>query len=243
MRVSILQLDIAWQSPAENISRAEALLELHAQADLYVLPEMWTTGFAVRPQGVAEEENQSEGLLWMRRIARERGCALSGSLAIRDADGCYRNRHYFVTPDSVSFYDKHHLFTHAHENEYYTAGASPVIAEWQGMRFLLQTCYDLRFPVFSRYGRAGEYDAIIYVANWPSARMLAWNTLIRARAIENQCYVVAVNRIGNDPAAEYSGGSVVLDPLGRELSDADAVIDADRLRTMREKFRVLPDRD
>ena len=243
MRVSILQLDIAWQSPAENISRAEALLESREQADLYVLPEMWTTGFSVRPQDVAEEEEQSAGLLWMRRIARERDCAVSGSLVIRDAGGRYRNRHYFVTPDDISFYDKHHLFTHGHENEYYTAGAMPVIAEWQGMRFLLQTCYDLRFPVFSRYGRAGEYDAIIYVANWPSARMLAWNTLVRARAIENQCYVVAVNRIGNDPAAEYSGGSVVLDPLGRELSDTDAMLDAERLRTMREKFRVLPDRD
>ncbi|MBQ9644962.1 MAG: nitrilase family protein [Prevotella sp.] len=243
MKVSILQLDIAWQSPAENIRRAEALLQSRGQADLYVLPEMWTTGFAVRPENVAEEEEQSAGLRWMRRIAHERCCAISGSLAIKDTDGCYRNRHYFVTPDGVSFYDKHHLFTHGHENEFYTAGSVQVVAEWQGMRFLLQTCYDLRFPVFSRYGRAGEYDTIIYVANWPSSRMLAWNTLVRARAIENQCYVVAVNRIGNDPAAEYSGGSVVLDPLGRELSNADAVIDAERLRTMREKFRVLPDRD
>jgi len=172
-------------------------------------------------------------------------------LAVRVADGTYRNRHYFVTPDHLFYYDKHHLFRYGHEDEHYTAGETTVIAEWKGMRFLLLTCYDLRFPVWARYGRAGEYDAIICVANWPYKRQDAWDVLTRARAVENQCYVLAVNRVGNDPVGHYQGGSVVVDPIGRVVAsgkkDAEqplsAALSIETLKKRREHFRVLDDRD
>lgn len=245
-----MQTDLAWASPSENIARVEALMGEAAESDLYVLPEMWATGFTVKPVGTAEEESASVSLAWMRQTAQARGCAISGSLAVRVADGSYRNRHYFVTPEHVVYYDKRHLFAHGHEDDFYTCGAEAVITEWRGWRLLLQTCYDLRFPVFSRYGRAGEYDAIIYVANWPDSRQLAWETLVRARAIENQCYVMAVNRVGDDAKCHYLGGSVVIDPIGRTMVEcsqgehsATVELNIEKLRAMRSRFRVLDDRD
>lgn len=243
MKVSLLPLDIAWGKAEENIRRASSLMMQRPTSDLYVLPEMWTTGFCVDPQEFAEDEDRSVGLDWMRNTAARLKCALSGSLAIKDKDGMYRNRHYFVTPDSVVFYDKHHLFKHGHEDTYFTPGNKPVIATWQGMRFLLQTCYDLRFPVFARYGRAGEYDAIIYVSNWPQSRQSAWNILTMARAIENQCYVVAVNRVGDDPKTTYAGGSAIIDPKGAILGTDHASLSLSNLQEMRRRFRVLEDRD
>lgn len=250
MVISLLQTDINWAKPEENICKAEQLMAECEDSDLYVLPEMWATGFATKPEGIAEEEQTSQALAWMRQTAARKHCAISGSLAIRLQDGSYRNRHYFVTPDEVSFYDKRHLFSHGHEDEHYTRGSHAVIAEWQGWRFQLQTCYDLRFPVFSRYGKAGEYDAIIYVANWPESRQLAWDTLIRARAIENQCYMVAVNRVGDDSKCHYVGGSAVIDPIGRTVAGcplgehpATVELSIEKLREMRSHFRVLDDRD
>lgn len=262
MKICILQTDIIWASPQANIARAEALMEQYETADLYVLPEMWATGFATEPEGTAEDERKSLALEWMRTVARRQNCALSGSLAVRTADGSFRNRHYFVTPDAYAFYDKHHLFTYGHEDRYFTAGKEAVVVEWKEWRLLLQTCYDLRFPCFARYGRwyggdmqAAEeqqlrYDAIIYVANWPEKRQMAWDTLIRARAIENQCYVVAVNRTGQDPVCSYSGGSAIVDPKGHTVAEcrkgehlATAMLSIEKLREMRSRFRVLDDRD
>ena len=251
MRITILQTDIAWADVQENIRRAEALmLQAGPAADLYVLPEMWATGFAVEPQGVAEDEDQSVALAWMKRQAAQRHCAFSGSLAVRLADGTYRNRHYFVTPQTVVHYDKRHLFTHGHEDQHYTAGEKAVVAEWCSMRLLLQTCYDLRFPVFARYGRAGEYDAIIYAANWPAKRNEAWQVLTRARAMENQCLVIAVNRTGDDPNCHYAGDSAIITPLGRYVghcSDmpgwASYEVTAEDIAQVRSRFRVLDDRD
>ncbi|MCR4602151.1 MAG: nitrilase family protein [Prevotella sp.] len=251
MKITLLQTDIAWANPEENIAHAEALLEKAQASDLLVMPEMWATGFAVAPKGIAEEEGNSMALRWMTQTTRTRNCAICGSLAIKDLDGSYRNRHYFVTPEGIAhYYDKHHLFRHGHEDREFTAGKEAVIVQWMGWRILLQTCYDLRFPVFSRYGRAGCFDAIIYVANWPEKRQLAWDTLLRARAIENQCYVVGVNRVGKDPACNYAGGSVVVDPIGHTMAEcpegeqsATLDIDIERLREMRRHFRVLDDRD
>lgn len=252
MKVSLIQTDITWASPQENISRIEAMMTVCEPSDLYVLPEMWATGFATQPQGIAESEKKSAALAWMKHKAQQLGCAICGSLAVRAEDGTYRNRHYFVTPSQgeTVYYDKRHLFAHGHENDFYTCGSQPVIVQWQGWRLLLQTCYDLRFPVFSRYGRAGEYDAIIYVANWPERRQLAWNTLVRARAIENQCYVLAVNRIGDDAHCHYVGGSAVIDPMGRTVSEcahaecaSSVELSLVKLHDMRSRFRVLADRD
>lgn len=289
MKITLLQTDIVWNDPQANIMRAERLMQQSEPADLYVLPEMWATGFAVEPEGIAEDEQTSLALAWMRQTARQKGCAISGSLAISPSSlPCsppksggvrrglgFRNRHYFVTPDTVTFYDKRHLFTYGHEDEHFTAGQEAVVVEWQGWSILLQTCYDLRFPCFSRYGRNIPltthhspliYDAIIYVANWPEKRQLAWDTLVRARAIENQCYVVAVNRTGettpspsengevgspSEKSGEvYAGGSVIIDPIGRVVAEcpagehsATAEIFIEKLRDMRSRFRVLDDRD
>lgn len=252
MKVTLLQLDIQWASPEENIQRAERLMDQHPGSDLYVLPEMWATGFATDPEGIAEDERQSVALTWMRRTASARGCALCGSLAVRTEDGTFRNRHYFVPPTGeVSYYDKHHLFTYGHEHLHYTAGNDHTVVEYQGLRLLLLTCYDARFPVWSRYGRAGAYDAIVYVANWPQSRQSTWQILVRARAIENQCYVVAVNRVGDDAHSHYVGRSAVIDPLGCTLAHGASGVECavscelkkETLTTMRQRFRVLDDRD
>ena len=251
MIISLLQTDIVWCNPQENIRRVEALMAGTDASDLYVLPEMWVTGFVIDPVDNAEDEDTSVSLQWMRQTAHERGCALSGSLSVRVADGSYRNRHYFVTPDALYYYDKHHLFTHGHEDRAYTAGQQAVIVEWKGWRWLLLTCYDLRFPVFSRYGVAGEYDGIILVANWPERRQEAWHVLTRARAMENQCYVVAVNRVGDDPVTHYVGGSMVIDPVGRVVENLQETMsattismpDITALQSIRQRFRILDDRD
>jgi len=251
MKIVLLQTDIQWAHPQVNIQRAEMLMKQKPAADLYVLPEMWATGFAVEPEGIAEEEHSSSALTWMRQTAKVHQCAISGSLAVRVEDGSYRNRHYFITPKSEVFYDKHHLFTHGHEHEAYQSGQEHVIAEYGNMRFLLLTCYDLRFPVWARYGWAGHYDAIIYAANWPAKRQTAWEVLVRARAIENQCYVVAVNRVGDDPVSHYEGGSMVVDPVGTLLARTQketeqpllAELSLDTLHKRRDHFRALDDRD
>lgn len=246
MRVSLLQTDIQWAQPEENMKRAERLIEQCAGADLYVLPEMWATGFATTPMEVPIND---EPLWWMQRMARQYCCALSGSLAVL-TDGTYRNRHYFVTPDDVVFYDKHHLFTYGHEDEYFKPGNNHVVVEYKGVRILLLTCYDLRFPVWARYGIAGLYDMIVVVANWPESRQQAWSVLTLARAIENQCFLVGVNRVGDDSFCHYAGGSLVCGPQGNTLiqcgneEEAKSLeLDFTSLEYVRSRFHVLDDRD
>ena len=206
---------------------------------------------SARNQILSAENDDSIALSWMKQTAVKHSCALSGSLLIKLQDGSFRNRHYFVTPEDTFFYDKHHLFTYGHEDQFITPGNDHVVATWQGRRFLLLTCYDLRFPVWSRYGRAGEYDAIIIAANWPEKRQQAWRILTRARAIENQCYLVGANRVGDDQYCHYLGESVVCGPQGETLMDCEAEreaaktveLDFDALDHVRSRFRVLDDRD
>ena len=253
MKVTLLQTDIRWAQPQENIHEAARLLSAAAGSDLYVLPEMWSTGFATDAEGIAADEEGNAALLWMQREARKRCCAIAGSLAVRLADGSCRNRHYFVDgrADRVSWYDKHHLFTYGHEDRCYTAGKEHTIVNYAGFRLLLLTCYDLRFPCWSRYADQLEYDAVIFVANWPSSRQSAWQLLLRARAIENQCYVIGVNRVGDDQRCHYIGASAVIDVTGHtvaqcKLSIPHALmceIQMEELLRRREKFRVLDDRD
>lgn len=247
MKVTGLQMDIEWSSPRENIKSVERMLSSADHSDLYVLPEMWSTGFAIDPRGIAETDGGT--LQWMRTTAQSLGSALCGSLSIYES-GMYHNRHYFVKPDGTyEWYDKHHLFRPGQEDRYYTRGDMRTIVDWCDMRILLQTCYDLRFPVWSRY--RGDYDAIIYVANWPSNRIDVWDTLLRARAIENQSFVIGVNRVGRDPYSSYSGHSAIISPKGEllcksERSESDIIngmIDKASLLRFREKFKVLDDRD
>ena len=249
----MLQTDISWAKPDENIRHAQQLMERTPDGDLYVLPEMWSTGFATQPEGIASDEADNEALRWMQQTAQERQCAISGSLAVKAADGTFRNRHYFVDgrAGESCYYDKHHLFTYGGEHRFYTPGQQHTIVCYMGWRLLLMTCYDLRFPCWSRYTDKREYDAIVCVANWPSSRQSAWQLLLRARAIENQCYMIGVNRVGDDEKCHYIGASAVIDVRGRTVAQcrratAQALmcdISMEQLEYSRQKFRVLEDRD
>lgn len=248
MKVLLLQSDLKWQSPEDNRIHIKELIDKSSPSDLIVLPEMFTTGFCTVSKSVAEPAD-SETLKWMQRVAKEKDAALAGSVATEEK-GLYYNRFYFVKPDGdYVTYDKRHLFTFAGEHTEYARGKERVIVEYQGVRILLQICYDLRFPVFAR--NRNDYDMIIYVANWPVARVDAWNALLRARAIENVCYVSAVNRTGNDPLCEYNGGTVLLDYLGKDIVAAqfgkeEAItgnVDIDLLTEFRKKFPALNDAD
>lgn len=253
MKVVMLQTDICWAKSDENVRRVQQLMADAPDGDLYVLPEMWSTGFATQPEGIACPESDNDALRWMQQTAQTRQCAISGSLAIRADDGSYRNRHYFVNgrAGETYYYDKHHLFSYGGENQFYTSGQQHTIVNYMGFRLLLQTCYDLRFPCWSRYADGREYDAIICVANWPSSRQSAWQLLLRARAIENQCYMIGVNRVGDDQKCHYIGASAVIDVTGHTLAQCRlgvpqalmCDIRMDELQRRREKFRVLDDRD
>lgn len=253
MRITLLQTDIKWGNPQANIKLVEQLMKTTGDSDLYVLPEMWSTGFATEPEGIAQDEAVNEALLWMRDVAKEKQYAISGSLAVQLSDGTYRNRHYFIDGRNHQevFYDKHHLFTYGGENQYYTAGQSHTVVNYEGFRILLLTCYDLRFPCWSRYADKLEYDMIVVVANWPQSRQSAWHILTRARAIENQSYLVGVNRVGDDDYSHYVGASCVISPTGKTIAQCHRnqtealtveLFLAD-LRQRRDKFRVLNDRD
>lgn len=249
MKVTILQRDIIWAKPEENQQRAEETLMQVKGSDLYVLPEMWSTGFATRPENIAEKDCSS--LKWMQRAAAKLNAAICGSVATND-EGTYRNRFYFVYPDGhYEYYDKHHLFTYGGEDKYFTAGEERVIVDYKGVRILLQVCYDLRFPTYARNSNSDRYDIAIYVASWPTVRVKAWSTLLEARAIENQAFVIGVNRVGKDPGNDYCGASVILDAYGNTLaactlneeSTATAELDMEALATFRTKFPVLNDAD
>lgn len=247
MRLTLLQQDILWGEPSVNLHTAQEAIYAASRSDLYVLPEMFSTGFATQPEDVAERDGRT--LEWMQGMADDTGGAVGGSVATEDG-GLFYNRFYFVKPRGVACcYDKRHLFTYGGEHLCYTAGNKRVIVEWEGLRFLLLVCYDLRFPVWSRSHE--DYDAIIYVASWPKSRREVWNVLLRARAIENQCYVFGVNRVGFDPVCDYDGGTMAIDAYGRiiaqcpdnEQSFITVDIDITSLETFRGKFPVLKDRD
>ncbi len=250
MHITLLQTDIYWEDIKRNINRADQLIRKAPKSNLYVLPEMWNTGFITEPQKHAEALSSHEALEWMCRTATELNAAIAGSIAVKE-DNTYKNRFYFVKPNGeVTYYDKHHLFTYGEEDKYYTAGNERVIVEWKGVRFLLLICYDLRFPIWNR-NEANGYDVALYAASWPTARIQAWRTLLLARAIENQCYVCGVNRIGNDTSCEYCGGTIIVNPYGQVLhacpDNTECYITADIdmavLHSFREKFPVLTDRD
>lgn len=249
MKVTILQRDILWAKPAENQQRAEKAMLAETGSDIYVLPEMWSTGFATHPEGIAETDCSS--LHWMQKMAARLDAAVCGSIAT-ETEGSYRNRFYFVYPDGqYKYYDKHHLFTFGGEHKQFTAGNDRVTVDFRGIRILLQVCYDLRFPTFARNSNRDRYDIAIYVASWPTVRVKAWSALLTARAIENQAFVVGVNRVGKDPGNDYCGASVILDAYGNTLAActlneecaATAELDMDALAAFRTKFPVLNDAD
>ena len=248
MKIALLQSDIEWAMPCRNRFGAEAMMASAPGCDLYVLPEMFSTGFCTSPEGVAEPE-PCDSLKWMKDSAEMFSAAIAGSVAVEE-NGRFFNRFYFVTPDgNAVYYDKRHLFTYGGEHLKFTAGKERKIVEYKGVRILLQVCYDLRFPVWSR--NRGDYDMALYVASWPETRADAWRQLLKARAIENQCFVAGVNRIGTDPSNSYCGGTMLIDPYGKVIAEcadgmesvAVAEISMEELAAFRQKFPVLDDAD
>lgn len=249
LRIAALQSNLAWEDSAANLLHLSDLIDKHQpDCDLLVLPEMFSTGFSMRPQLFATEETGPE-FLWMQAQAAKWNCQLAGSLMMRTATG-FVNRLLVVGAEGiVARYDKKHLFGMAGESELYESGNERVIYELNGWRIHLQICYDLRFPVWAR--NQGDYDVLLYVANWPSRRVYAWKQLLVARAIENQCYVAGVNRVGTDGnGIPYNGGSRLIDPMGEVLAESvdqeallTAVFSKNYLSEIREKLPFLQDRD
>ena len=249
LRVTLVQTELAWQDPAVNRRNLAAHFRgLAGHTDLVVLPEMFSTGFSMDAETLAEEMDGST-VGWMREEAAALGCVVTGSLIVRDAGRCF-NRLVWARPDgSLEHYDKRHLFRMAGEQRHYAAGERRLLVEVKGWRVCPMVCYDLRFPVWSR--SRDDYDVLLYVANWPSRRRTAWSALLRARAIENVCYVVGVNRVGKDGnGASYSGDSVALDFLGQVLGGErggdfveTVVLDRESLATFRRDFPVHLDAD
>jgi predicted amidohydrolase len=249
LRLALVQTDLAWHDAQANRARFAALLEQARGADLVILPEMFTTGFSMESAALAEPE-EGATQAWLREQAERLQAVVTGTLIVQAADGSYRNRLLWAQPDGqVRHYDKRHLFRMAGEHEHFAAGTEQALFELKGWRVRPLICYDLRFPVWSRDPQGT--DLLLYTANWPAARRNAWNRLLPARAIENLCYVAAVNRVGTDGHGyPYSGDSQVLDFFGDSLLDAgegDGVfqvsLNAQKLARFRERFPAWRDAD
>ena len=225
LQIAVLQMELAWESPEQNYRAAEALLKSSVEAvDLIVLPEMFSTGFSMKPERIAEEMH-GPSMYWMRKLAQHHNALIMGSLIIEE-EGKYYNR--FIAADSLGLvhqYDKIRLFSMTGEDVAYTAGTSASVFTWKGWRFLPQICYDLRFPEQVRAASSAQghaFDILVYVANWPKARVGHWDNLLKARAIENQCYVIGANRVGDDKnGLEYIGHSAVINPKGDTMEQTD----------------------
>ncbi len=249
MKVTLIQSPLIWESPKENRNYFEEKINsIAGNTDLIVLPEMFTTGFTMSPENVAETM-QGETVTWLKALAKAKNSAITGSLVIEENSNFY-NRMVFVFPSGeIQFYDKKHLFTLAGEDKVYTSGTQKVIVNYLDWKICLQVCYDLRFPVFSR--NSEDYDLIIYVASWPKIRINAWDALLKARAIENMSYAIGVNRIGEDDNGyQYTGHSQVVDYLGEYLvepNESEAVfsveLDKQKMMLTRQKLGFLNDRD
>lgn len=248
METALVQSALIWENPAENRRHfADLLKPLAGDVDLIVLPEMFTTGFTMNPQNIPAEEGQRT-LDWMLEQASLTNAAVTGSMVVPEG-GRYYNRLVFAMPDgNYGQYDKRHTFTLAGEDRVYTRGTQRLQVTFRGFTFCPLICYDLRFPVWSR--NTDEYDVLIYVANWPSPRVSAWDTLLRARAIENMSYVLGVNRVGPDPNhLTYSGHTAAYDSLGNCLafSEGEEILRVSlrksHLQETRGSLRFLQDRD
>jgi len=272
LSITTIQTDLHWEDKTANLRMLEEKIKgIKEKTEIVVLPEMFSTGFSMKPALLAETMD-GETVQWMKRVAMEKKIILTGSVIIREptpslsGEGrgeAYFNRLIWMLPNGqYGFYDKRHRFAYAGEDDHYTAGNKRFIASVKGWKVNLLVCYDLRFPVWARQsplqheiekgpGGEVEYDILIYVANWPERRSHAWKTLLQARAIENQCYVVGVNRVGNDGNGIYhSGDSMIIDPMGEVLytkkNEEDIFtisLDKNHLQAVREKLPFLKDAD
>ena len=249
MKVAVVQTHIIWENAVENRSHLSQIINGSLEEiDLIVLPEMFSTGFTMHPKKVAETM-QGDTILWLQHLAQAKNCAITGSLVIEE-QGKFYNRLVFVFPDgTLKHYDKRHLFSLAGEHKEFSAGKNRLIVEYKGWKICPLICYDLRFPVFSR--NSEEYDLLIYVANWPEVRSDAWNSLLKARAIENMTYTIGVNRIGQDENKnKYFGDSQIIDCMGNYVvepyqSDSMIIAELDQKKQdrSRKKFGFLNDAD
>ena len=250
---TIIQTNLFWEDKAANLSMLEQkIMGIKERTEIVVLPEMFSTGFSMKPQLLAETMD-GPTVSWMKKISSNKKIVLTGSLIIEE-EGNYYNRLLWVLPDgNMGYYDKRHRFAFAGEDKEYTAGHKRLIAQVKGWKINLQVCYDLRFPVWARQQstETPEYDVLLYVANWPERRSHPWKSLLVARAIENQCYVIGVNRVGDDGnGIHHSGDSMVIDPLGVTLyhkqEEEDIftiVLQKENLIAAREKFPFWKDAD
>ena len=246
-----IQSSLHWEDKEANLQMfEEKIFSISQPTEIVVLPEMFSTGFSMQPKKLAEPMD-GESVEWMKRIAAKKKIILTGSVIIEE-DRNFYNRLVWVLPNGqIGYYDKRHLFAYGDEDQHYTAGKKRLIASVKGWKINLMVCYDLRFPVWSRQQGDFEYDVLIYVANWPERRVHAWTTLLRARAIENQSYVIGVNRTGDDGnKIPYTGESMAVDPMGEILyhkNDEEDVftvtLDKSHLEKTREKFPFWKDAD
>jgi omega-amidase len=257
LKITAIQTMLYWQDHKKNRTHFNDLIHPIENTDIIVLPEMFSTGFTMQPELCAEIEN-GESLQWMQTTAKSKQIAIVGSISTKTNTGFYVNRCYFVFPNGTfQFYDKRHLFRMGNEHLHYQNGKEKVIIDYNGWKILLQVCYDLRFPVFAKNifdkaKKTWDYDVILYPANWPQRRNYAWSSLLVARAIENQAYVVGLNRIGEDGnQINHSGDSIILNYLGEPLAKADvgkqyiisATLDKAELEDYRTKFPIGLDAD
>ncbi len=252
--VTLIQTNLHWEDKSSNLKMLEEKIgQIKEKTEVVILPEMFSTGFSMNPEQLAETMD-GETVQWMKRIAAFKKIILTGSIIAKE-NGNYYNRLIWMLPNGqYGIYDKRHRFAFAGEDEHYAAGTKRLIAAVKGWRVNLQICYDLRFPVWARqqlHPEGPEYDILIYVANWPERRTHAWKTLLQARAIENQCYVVGLNRVGNDGNGIYhSGDSMVIDPMGEVLytkKDEEDIftiaLNKEHLIATRNKLPFLKDAD
>lgn len=254
LTITTVQTHLHWEDRAANLAMLEKkIMGIKEKTEVVFLPEMFSTGFSMQPSRFAETMD-GETVQWMKKVAGEKRIILAGSIMV-SVDGNYFNRLIWMLPNGqYGVYDKRHLFAYAGEHEHYTPGNKRLIASVKGWKINLMVCYDLRFPVWARQhseGEEAEYDVLVYLANWPDRRRKAWQTLLQARAIENQSYVVGVNRVGDDALGNHhSGDTMVVDALGEVLYHKEEEEDVftitlqkDKLEAVREKLPFLKDAD
>lgn len=249
LTVSLLQANLQWENPNANFSLFEEMIGRLAKTDLIILPEMFSTGFSMQPAKLFDKP-EGKTLTWLQKMAKQTKAAITGSAIIRQENHFY-NRLFFVFPEGEHLtYDKKHLFTYAGEEKVYAPGNRHLIVSYKGWKIMPLVCYDLRFPVWCR--NTEEVDLQIFVANWPERRSEAWQTLLKARAIENMCYVAGLNRVGEDGnGIAHSGDSVVHDELGKKVlqltpsieESATVKLSKDQIEKSRSRFSFLKDRD
>ena len=250
LKVTIIQPDIIWKNARENLARYSDMLSGYAgTTDIVLLPEMFQTGFCTEPKEVCETMD-GDSVRWMKRTAESLNCSVAGSLVIRENRRFFNRAVFIDQHENMTWYDKRHLFSIAGEEAQFTRGLERLIVPLKDWRISFQICYDLRFPVWSR--NQDDYDVLVYLASWPAARSDVWNALLKARAIENQSYVIGVNRIGTDGnGISYIGESMVIHPKGTitgefQIATEDIqtfTLSRDELKEYRGKFPVWKDRD